>query len=116
MRKVYCKNCKWFVGTIYGRVGITRAHCYRATGKIIKDYVYGDYKEYFRCQVGHKDYPNKRDTNGCKHYIRKWYKFWIKQPKLSGKVERPKQWPQAKPWPVPDIPPPPPSANIKDMR
>ena len=32
-------------------------------------------------------------NNNCKHYIRKWWKFWIKQPKLKGKIERLKAWP-----------------------
>ena len=76
MSKVYCCNCKWFETDAdgYGD-GI----CVRKTGKIITDYIHGDYPERKPSRVGDFDYPNKKDTNGCTYYVRSWWKFWIKE-------------------------------------
>jgi len=77
MNKVYCCHCKYFVRAIDDYVA-NNDYCKAPTGKIIVDYIDGDYKERIRLDVNDKNYPNKRDTNGCRYYKRKWWKFWIK--------------------------------------
>ena len=89
MHKVYCKNCKYYerrqVGlladedTIFDR-------CLKPS-KIYKDAIGDSFlTDFVDCNEQNKDWK-------CKHYKRKWWKFWIKNPKLSGKVKNFKAWP-----------------------
>lgn len=93
MTKVYCKNCKHyfsFWNTYNDVCGYESEFYFNAIGDECCSPRY--------CEPVNKD-------NNCKHYERKWYKFWIRQPKLSGKIERPKPWP--KPFRDGDIKSPP---------
>jgi len=81
MSKVYCKDCKWFHNEDSSQFGYAPPHCRAETGKIIVDYVYGDYEEILCVKVDDPKYPNKRKTNGCKFYQPHWRKRlcdWIK--------------------------------------
>ena len=72
MSKVYCINCAYFRQPEY-----FQDYCAAPTGEIIKDYIYGDHKELIDLYPRSDNYPNKRDTNGCTYYKRKWWKFWV---------------------------------------
>lgn len=74
MSKVYCKDCRYyFLGSLEFRVP---SHCVAPTGKIITDYIRGDYAERINLMPDDDGYPNNRKTNGCKLYRRSWWKFW----------------------------------------
>jgi hypothetical protein len=79
--EIYCKNCKYFHHGEWGN------SCIAPTGKRIKDYIYGDYDEKVNLIPEHKDYPNKKDTNGCTYYKLKWWKEKFRKLK-RGKVVR----------------------------
>lgn len=77
MRKVYCKNCKWSEERGYFDYG--RKHwdwfC-KLKDKITIDCIgdrITDFRESFCEKVNEKF--------DCKHYKRKWWKFWIKNEK-----------------------------------
>jgi len=44
------------------------------TGKIIKDYIFGDRIQRINLYVGDNYYPNKNGE--CKYYKRKWWKLY----------------------------------------
>jgi len=77
--KVYCKDCRYFKIYDAPRYLYYMEKCEAPTGKIIKDYIHGDYKEKINKSPGYNNYPNNIDTNGCSFYKRKWWKFWIKE-------------------------------------
>ena len=79
MHKVYCKNCKYYFNPFCPEL---RAFHYLTYGTKDMCNWYGS---------------PKNKNHYCLKYRRKWWKFWIKTPKLSGKVKRPK------PWPLPNI-------------
>lgn len=70
-KSVYCKDCRYFYYSTWG------IRCQAPTGKIIKDYVFGDYPERLDLSIFSKNYPNKGETNGCTYYKRIWWKFWV---------------------------------------
>ena len=77
--KVYCKNCKYYEPSSFLEfIGYISDDCNAPTGKIITNYITGDYKERVNKSSFQKGYPNNAKTNGCKYYKRKWYKFWVK--------------------------------------
>ena len=75
--KVYCKNCRHYFKPL------------DPACQLMNDLAHGtvDVCTYYGSRK-----PRNKNHN-CKHYIRKWWKFWIKQPKLKGKIERLKAWP-----------------------
>jgi len=77
--KVYCCNCRYFVQATIGDYCAWSDYCRAPTGRIINDYIIGEYKERINLPVHSEDYPNNRNTSGCKYYKRKWWKFWIKE-------------------------------------
>jgi len=77
--KVYCCNCRYFVLATIDDYCAWSDYCNAPTGKIINDYIVGKYKERINKTVYDKDYPNNRETNGCKYYKRKWWKFWVEE-------------------------------------
>jgi len=72
MSKVYCIDCVYF-----SRHQYTADYCAAPTGEVVTDYIYGDYKKCINLTIYSDDYPNKKDTNGCSYYKRKWWKFWV---------------------------------------
>lgn len=79
---VYCKDCRYYLKITGAAYVLSWEGCIAPTGKIIKDYIKGDYPETVSKKVTNSNYPNNRQTNGCKLYKRKWWKFWIKEPKV----------------------------------
>ncbi len=75
-KKVYCKDCKYFLKYIPLFDESFRYKCIAPTGKIITNYIFGDYKELINLYVGDKNYPNNKDTNGCKYYKKKFKKLY----------------------------------------
>lgn len=69
---VYCCDCDYSKEVYLDK----SCYCKAPTGKIIKDYIRGDYKEKYWIHSSQDDYPNNKDTNGCTLYKRKWWKFW----------------------------------------
>jgi len=71
-KKVYCKNCKYLkypsISDIY-----FCCKCIAPTGKIIKDYIHGDYEAKINLYVGDIKYPNK--DGECKYYKKKWWRL-----------------------------------------
>ncbi len=71
--KIYCKNCKYF--TYPSTLDIYfSCKCMAPTGKIIKDYIFGDRIQRINLYVGDNYYPNKNGE--CKYYKRKWWKLY----------------------------------------
>lgn len=75
MEKVYCKNCRYFKKTLYD---FGYDYCKAPQLGIIKDYIYGDYKN-FKTVID-KDYPNK--VGDCPYYKVKG-KWWQKLLNIS---------------------------------
>ena len=95
MRKVYCKNCKY--SKYYDNEELkSKIDCnYGNWFCGFKDLVIIDCIGY-EIRIGDFSTSACKELNKdchCKHYKRKWWMFWIKQPKLSGKVDPIKQWP-----------------------
>jgi hypothetical protein len=61
--KVYCRDCKYFFN---GESRAYGSYCESPGLGVIADYIFGDSKRIL--YVTDKDYPNKRDTNGCTFY------------------------------------------------
>jgi len=79
MKKVFCKDCKWFEHLL----DYTPIMCRAKTGETIIDYVYGHYQARIDERPGSKRYPNDRKTNGCTYYKRRWWKWWVKEEECS---------------------------------
>ena len=92
MHKIYCKNCKYYERRLVGLPADENTifdRCLKPS-KIYKDAIGDSFITGFvDCNEQNKDWK-------CKHYKRRWWKFWIKN-YIGGKVERPK------PWLLPDI-------------
>lgn len=73
MIEVFCKNCSYQCFDDYDG----RRSCVRPTGKIIKNYISGHYKESITIYLGEPNYPNDKVISGCGFYKRKFWKFWI---------------------------------------
>lgn len=76
--KVYCKNCTYCdvrgvsVMPLPYKKNIIWYRCFKLT-VIFRDAIgYLRIKDIVDCNVQNKD-------NNCKHYKRKWWKFWIKE-------------------------------------
>lgn len=65
--KVYCKNCKWLIGTLY-----CNQKTYRGGINLSKRE-----KEDVMASWINQD-------NNCPYYHHKWYKFWIKKGGFDG--------------------------------
>jgi len=107
--KVYCKNCKWFFGTdasvdLDFVRGFTKTSLpIKAPSNILESEFLIPMCQRRECFKFKENKPNPERpiakfkkirvkgqgqfniNNNCKHYIRKWWKFWIKQPKIKGK-------------------------------
>jgi hypothetical protein len=72
MKKVYCKNCKWFK-----RDEWNSDRCKRETGVYLENNITGDYKEIITIKVASRNYPNK--NGDCEFYLRHWWKVWVRK-------------------------------------
>ena len=77
--KVYCKNCKWCHCEVIPTACADPSSYSRCTRKdrVITDCVGHRVKigpEQALCANSNRDFA-------CRHYVRKWWKFWIKKTK-----------------------------------
>jgi len=115
--KVYCKNCKWFFGTdasveVDFIWGFTKTSLpIKVPSNILESEFLIPMCQRRECFKFKENKPNPERpiakfkkirvkgqgqfniNNNCKHYIRKWWKFWIKQPRIRGKVKLRQSWP-----------------------
>jgi len=62
MKKLYCKNCKWFKEMDEDPLGIA-----------------GGSRLHFYCKILNTEITSYNKTMGnCPHYQRKWWMFWVK--------------------------------------
>jgi len=75
MKKVYCKDCKYFMSRVIRQpIDLNEKRTIFDGCKLeIEDY--GHYrKPYIKC----RNYPwSKNANNDCPDYKRKWWKFWL---------------------------------------
>ena len=107
--KVYCKNCKWFFGTdasveVDFIWGFTKTSLpIKVPSNILESEFLIPMCQRRECFKFKENKPNPERpiakfkkirvkgqgqfniNNNCKYYKRKWWKFWIKQPKIKGK-------------------------------
>lgn len=71
MSKVYCKNCK------FNHFYFTQCEAYVYFGVRVNDY-YSKKHLLRRKKYGLHTKSEKNEKNNCDLYIRKWWKFWVK--------------------------------------
>ena len=69
MKKVYCKNCKFYTDNHY----TDEQECLHKSNIEIED----NHDE--RCYLQKEEPSSKNYDNKCKYYKRKWWYFWIKK-------------------------------------
>ena len=77
MKKVYCKNCVWYVRAVYDDYSAYSDYCSCPTGEIKYNPVDGPQVVISHAEPSYNDYPNKNCD--CKQYEKKWWKFWVKE-------------------------------------
>ncbi len=77
MKKVYCIDCKYFWESPREPL------CVAPTGKIIVDYIKGDYPEKIFLHPDDEGYPNDRKTSGCTLFKKGEYGEVIRKSKIT---------------------------------
>jgi len=68
--KVYCQNCKYH---LFPNIDGSSIYEYCLKTRNIKDTPVRQEKTIMTCEEARYN-----QNNDCKHYKRKWYKFWVK--------------------------------------